>query len=58
MTAAAILAILAICVLLVLTGAAKLERQADEWARYELHPPDEDDDGVTLLEEDEDENSG
>ena len=55
MIAAAILVILALSVLLILAGSAKLNQRADEWARYELHPPD-DDDGVSLLE-DNDENS-
>lgn len=33
-------------------GAAELERRADRWAAYErwMHPPDDNGDGVTLLE--------
>lgn len=44
---------------LVYAGAAKLERRAERWERYEkfMHPPDDDGDGVTLLEEDHDEDS-
>ena len=53
MVAATILVILALSVLLILAGSAKLNKKADEWAKYELHPPDDDDDGVTILKEDE-----
>lgn len=55
MTMVMILTIMAISVLLILAGASRQDRKADEWARLELmlKPPD-DDDGVTLLEEDDD----
>lgn len=45
---------LCLAAVLVFAGAAEIERKADRWERYErwLHPPD-DDDGVSLLEEDE-----
>lgn len=48
-----ILAALTLAAFLVYAGAAKLERRAERWERYErwLHPPD-DDDGVSLLEDD------
>lgn len=37
---------------LVFAGAAELERRAEKWDRYErwMHPPDDEGDGVTLLE--------
>lgn len=37
---------------LIYVGASEIERRAERWERYEkwLHPPD-DDDGVTLLED-------
>ena len=40
---------------LIYAGAAEIERRAERWERYEkwLHPPD-DDDGVSLLEDNDD----
>ncbi len=39
---------------LIYAGAAEIERRAEKWARYErwMHPPDDNGDGVTLLEDD------
>lgn len=44
--------------MLMCAGAAEIERRADRWVRYErwMHPPDDNGDGVTLLEEDDNEN--
>lgn len=38
---------------LIWAGGVEIERRADRWARYErwMHPPDDNGDGVTLLEE-------
>lgn len=43
---------------LIWAGGVEIERRADRWARYErwMHPPDDNGDGVTLLEEDDNEN--
>lgn len=40
---------------LIYVGASEIERRAERWERYErwLHPPD-DDDGVSLLEDNDD----
>ena len=42
-----------VCLFLVLAGAVEIDRRAERWERYEqwMHPPD-DDDGISLLEED------
>lgn len=49
-----ILTLLCISAALLVAGAAKLERRAERWERYErfMHPPDDEGDGVTLLKED------
>lgn len=49
---------LCLAALLIFAGAAEIERKADRWERYEkwIHPPD-DDDGVSILEEDDDADS-
>ncbi len=41
---------------LIWAGGVEIERRADRWARYErwMHPPDDNGDGVTLLEENDD----
>ena len=44
-----LLGVLTVCLVL---GAAKLERRATEWQW--LHPPNEDEDGVFLMEDDPD----
>lgn len=51
---------LCLAALLIFAGAAEIERKADRWEHYEkwIHPPDEDDDGVTLLKEDDDNADG
>lgn len=38
---------------LIWAGGVEIERRADRWARYErwMHPPDDNGDGVTLLED-------
>lgn len=38
---------------LIYAGAAEIERLAEKWDRYErwMHPPDDNGDGVTLLED-------
>lgn len=38
---------------LIYVGASEIERRTERWERYErwLHPPDDNDDGVTLLED-------
>lgn len=37
---------------LIYAGSVEIERRAERWARYErwMHPPDDNGDGVTLLE--------
>lgn len=47
-----ILGALGVMTVLLVFGAAKLERRATEWQW--LHPPNEDEDGVFLMEEDDD----
>lgn len=41
---------------LIYAGGAEIERRAEKWARYErwMHPPDDNGDGVTLLEDNDD----
>ena len=38
---------------LIFAGSVEIERRAERWARYErwMHPPDDNGDGVTLLED-------
>lgn len=50
--------LLILSAVLVFAGAAKLNRKAERWERYErfMHPPDDNGDGVTLIEEDDNEN--
>lgn len=38
---------------LIWAGGVEIERRAEKWARYErwMHPPDDNGDGVTLLED-------
>lgn len=38
---------------LIYVGASEIERRAERWERYEkwLHPPDDNGDGVSLLED-------
>ena len=41
---------------LIWAGGVEIERRAEKWARYErwMHPPDDNGDGVTLLEDNDD----
>ena len=41
---------------LIYAGGVEIERRAEKWARYErwMHPPDDNGDGVTLLEDNDD----
>ena len=41
---------------LIWAGGVEIERRAEKWARYErwMHPPDDNGDGVTLLEDKDD----
>lgn len=52
---AVLIVFLALCAAscLIYVGASEIERRAERWERYEkwLHPPDDDDDGVSLLED-------
>lgn len=43
---------------LIYAGGVEIERRAEKWSRYErwMHPPDDNGDGVTLIEEDDNEN--
>ena len=54
---AVLIVFLALCAAscLIYVGASEIERRAERWERYEkwLHPPD-DDDGVSLLEDNND----
>ncbi len=54
---AVLIVFLALCAAscLIYVGASEIERRAERWERYEkwLHPPD-DDDGVSLLEDNDD----
>lgn len=45
--------ILALVAALIFAGAVEINRRAERWERYEkwMHPPDDDDDGVSLLED-------
>lgn len=51
-----ILSLVCLGLFLFFAGAAELERRAEKWDRYErwMHPPDDNGDGVTLLEENDD----
>ena len=41
---------------LIYAGGVEIERRAEKWDRYErwMHPPDDNGDGVTLLEDNDD----
>ena len=56
MTVCVIAVLLCISAALIVAGAVKLERRAENWERYErfMHPPDDNGDGVTLLEDNDD----
>ena len=58
MTVAIVFGVLCVTAALLVAGARKLEQRAERWDRYSqwLHPPDDGDDGVTLLEDDDHEN--
>ena len=47
-----VFACLTLAACLIWAGGVELERRAEKWARYErwMHPPDDNGDGVTLLE--------
>lgn len=49
---------LALAACLIYAGGVEIERRAKNWERYEqwMHPPDDNGDGVTLIEEDDNEN--
>ena len=53
MAVLAVILILSLSATLIYAGSVKLNRRAERWERYErwLHPPDDDDDGVSLLED-------
>lgn len=48
--------VLCFAAVLLITGASEIERRAERWERYEkwLHPPDDNGDGVSLLEDNND----
>lgn len=48
--------LLCLSAILIFAGAAAIERRVERWERYErwMHPPDDNGDGVTLLEDDND----
>lgn len=52
MAVLAVILILSLSATLIYVGSVELNRRAERWERYErwLHPPD-DDDGVSLLED-------
>jgi len=53
MAVLAVFLILSLSATLIYAGSVELNRRAERWERYErwLHPPDDDDDGVSLLED-------
>ena len=53
MVVLAVFLILSLSAALIYAGAVEINRRAERWERYErwLHPPDDDDDGVSLLED-------
>ena len=55
MAVLAVLLILSLSAALIFAGAVEINRRAERWERYEkwMHPPD-DDDGVSILEVDDD----
>jgi len=55
MAVLAVVLILSLSAALIYAGAVEINRRAERWERYEkwMHPPDDNGDGVTLLEVDE-----
>ena len=52
MAVLAVVLILSLSAALIYAGAVEINRRAERWERYEkwMHPPDDDDDGVSVLE--------
>lgn len=53
MTVLIVIVALTLAACLIYAGGVEIERRAEKWARYErwMHPPDDNGDGVTLLED-------
>ena len=53
MAVLAVILILSLSATLIYVGSVEINRRAERWERYErwIHPPDDDDDGVSLLED-------
>jgi len=52
MAVLAVVLILSLSAALIFAGAVKINRRAERWERYEkwMHPPDDNGDGVSVLE--------
>ena len=56
MTVLIVFIALTLAACLIWAGGVEIERRAEKWDRYErwMHPPDDNGDGVTLLEDNDD----